>query len=116
MHNGDRLSDLERHVREAAAPPADAIDRVVERALGSSEPQRWPKRLGAAVLMACALLLVVLAARLLRRPPPARPASSSLAITGDGSLLVVTGDGGRRWIIGPAAERRTGSYVIVVTD
>jgi hypothetical protein len=40
---------------------------------------------------------------------------TSLAITGQGSLLVVESQDGRRWVVGPAPKRRPGGgYVIVV--
>ena len=48
-------------------------------------------------------------------PSVGSPDAPSLVITGRGSLLVVDGGDGRRWVVGPAPDRRTGgNYVIVL--
>jgi len=114
-----RLSDVDRRVRAAISPPADVVARVVRGALsaGDVQPRR---RLRAAAVVACALLVLSVGFWQVRRRPPVRPASTSLSITNEGSLLVVVGADGRRWVVGPAAERRApgspGSYVIVVSE
>lgn len=108
--------EVDGPLRAALAPPPEIVARVAFRALSrASKVQRGPRaRWGVAV---AALLVLVatavwreLASRSLTRP-------TSLTIVGGESMLVVERSDGRRWFIGPAAERRSdGHYVIVVSD
>jgi hypothetical protein len=115
MDDESNLHDVDARVRAALMTDAAVSDRVVTRALADG-PRRPLRRSPYAVAIAAALTLILGAGgwawRRAARPPAASP---SLAITGHGSILVVDSQDGRRWIVGPAPERRRGgNYVIVV--
>jgi hypothetical protein len=62
-----------------------------------------------------AVVLIVLSVWQVRKRAGEHALPTSLAITGEGSMLVVESQDGRRWIVGPAPEPRIGGgYVIVV--
>lgn len=69
----------------------------------------------AVVTVVTVVLLMVLTVWQGRKPAGEHTLPTSLAITGEGSMLVVESHDGRRWIVGPAPTRRMGGgYVIVV--
>jgi len=117
MDDESRLPEIDALLREAVTPPDAAVDRVVLKALGDREPPRTG-RLWVAVVTAVALVLLLgvgvwRRARIAERraPPP------SLAITGEGSMLVVESQDGRRWVVGPPPQRRIGgNFVLVVPE
>jgi len=108
--------DIDMRVRGAVSPPAYVVDRVVMRALTDNRSPQHRRRIRFAAVIAAMLALIIGVAAWQGRQRAAedtRP--TSLAITGDGSMLVVESQDGRRWVVGPAPKRRTGgSYVIVV--
>jgi hypothetical protein len=99
------------------SPPAHVVDRVVMRALTDNDrrpPHRRHKTF-AVVTVATVVLLIALTIWQGRKRAGEHTLPTSLAITGEGSMLVVESQDGRRWIVGPAAKRRIGGgYVIVV--
>jgi len=117
MDDENRLLEVEARVRAAVNPPAYVVDRVVRRALDDTDgPPQYRHRMTLAVVtVATVVLLIALIVSLGRQRPGESTLPTSLAITGEGSLLVVVSQDGRRWIVGPAPKRRTGGgYVIVV--
>lgn len=109
--------EIDRRVRVAVSPPASVVDRVVMRALTDDDrsPRRWRRLRFAAATAAMLALLIGAAARQGRQRAGVDTPPTSLAITGEGSLLVVESQDGRRWVVGPAPKRRIGGgYVIVV--
>ena len=113
--------DVDARVRAALRPDDAFARRVVDRALADVRaPRRSARgRRFAVAVAACALIVSVggVVAWQSRRgaSPPAPVPSESLAVTGTGSLVVVEHPDGRRWIVGPPPQRRTGgNYVIVV--
>ena len=118
MDDKDGLLEIDRRVRAAVSPPASVVDRVVMRSFtnGDRAPQHRRRIRFAAMTAAMLALLIGLTAWQGRRQGAGentRP--TSLAITGEGSLLVVESQDGRRWVVGPAPKRRIGGgYVIVV--
>jgi len=109
--------EIDMRVRAAVSPPAYVVDRVVERALTDDDrlPRHWSGIRFAAVTAAMLALLIGVAAWQGRQRTGEDTQPTSLAITGEGSLLVVESQDGRRWVVGPAPKRRIGGgYVIVV--
>src|SRR3989442_52536 len=114
MDNEKRLLEVDTRGRSAVNPPANVVDRVVMRALTDNDRPRQHRRRRrfAVVTVATVVLLTVWKGRERARE---HTLPTSLAITGEGSMLVVEGQDGRRWIVGPAPKRHIGgSYVIVV--
>ena len=109
--------EVDARVRAALTPDAATTRRIVMRALAGhagsmSRPRRWWLVVMAAVALA---LAVGVSGWQWSRTRQRSPAAPSLAITGRGSFLVVDSQDGRRWVVGPAPERRTGgNYVIVL--
>ena len=117
MDDENKRLDVDRRVRRAVSPPADVVDRVVMRALtDNAPPPQHRRRMGFAVVtVATVVLLVALTVWQGRNRAGEHALPTSLAITGEGSMLVVESQDGRRWIVGPATKRPTGGgYVIVV--
>ena len=115
MDDERNLHEVDARVRAALMTDAAASDRVTARALADGSVRAVPHNWYAVVIVAA--LIVVLGAGVWqwRRTTRASAAPPSLAITGHGSILVVDSQDGRRWIVGPAPEHRTGgNYVIVV--
>ena len=89
---------------------------------GFSRTQRSARIARRSFMIAAAAVVVLALATAggmwLRQPAaPVPPAMPSLKVSNQGSLLVVEGADGRRWIVGPATERRSGShYVIVISE
>jgi hypothetical protein len=118
MDDENRLPEIDALVRDAVTPPDDAVDRVVLKALGDNrEP---PRRRGGwlAMVTAGAFVLVLgIAAWQWARIADRRAGAASLAIKGEGSMLVVESQDGRRWVVGPPPKRRIGSnFVLVVPE
>jgi hypothetical protein len=117
MDDENKLPDVDTHVRAAVNPPASVVDRVVKRALTDNDgpPQNRGRWRVVVVTVASAVLLVALTLWQGRERTPENQVPTSLAITGDRSLLVVESHDGRRWIVGSVPERPVGtSYVILV--
>jgi hypothetical protein len=116
MDDEDTRREADARVR-AALTPDDAVPRrVVLRALGDNHARpAGARRLPYAVVGAVVLaLLLGMSAWQWRRATPAR-VSPSFAVVGRGAMVVVESQDGRRWVVGPPPERRTGgNYVIVV--
>ena len=87
-----------------------------ERSLTMPPRPSTRRRMGFAVVtVATVVLLVALTVWQGRKRAGEHTLPTSLAITDRGSMLVVESQDGRRWIVGPAPERRIGvGYVIVV--
>jgi hypothetical protein len=118
MDDENRLLDVDARVRAAVNPPASVVDRVVMRALtGDDRPSqhRTRRRVVAVVTVASAVLLMALIIWQGRERTTDYQLPTSLAISGDGSLLIVESHDGRRWIVGNVPKRPVDtSYVIVV--
>jgi hypothetical protein len=117
MDNDAPRYDVDRGLRAALAPPPELVARVVTHALSPSHhAPRFATRPRWSVAVAVVLVFGGTAVWWQRSARP-RATPSSLTIVGSGSMLVVHGDDGRRWLIGPRAERRSaGHYVIVVPE
>jgi hypothetical protein len=117
MDDKNRPHEIDMRVRAAASPPASVVDRVVMRALTDNDrsPEHGRRIRFAAVTAAMLALVLAVAAWQGRQRAAEDTPPTSLAITGNGSLLVVESQDGRRWVVGPAPKRRPGGgYVIVV--
>ena len=92
MEDENKLPEVDTRVRAAVNPPASVVERVVKRALTGNDgpPQNRGRRSVAVVLVASAVLLIALTIWQGRERTPAHPGPTSLAITGNGSLLVVS--------------------------
>jgi hypothetical protein len=118
MDNERRQAEVDARLRAALMPDAVTARRVATRSLAHPRRRVTPMRrrlvVGAAAAFTLTAAMVIWQWRPTRVQPPAR---TSLAITGDASIIVVESSDGRRWIIGPQLERLTqGSYVIVVPE
>jgi hypothetical protein len=117
MDDENKLLEVDTRVRAAVDPPASVVDRVVKRALTDNDrrPQLRSRRPVAVVTVATAVLLIALTIWQGRERTVEHQVPTSLAITGDGSLLIVESHDGRRWIVGSVPKRPVGArYVIVV--
>jgi len=106
-----------KSVRRGRSLDRPALGRPLPVFLGGRT--RIASRRSAIVAVAVGMLAFAVAAGLWRRhaAAPVAPAMTSLKVTSRGSLIVVEGADGRRWIVGPAAERRAeGHYVIVISE
>ena len=115
MDDENRLLEVDTRVRAAVNPPTSVVDRVVTRALTDNDraPQNPGRRRVVVVTVATAVLLMAVWRGRERTAEHTVP--NSLAITGEGSLLIVESQDRRRWIVGPVPQRPIGaSYVIVV--
>lgn len=117
MDDKNRPHDIDMRIRAAASPPASVVDRVVMRALTDNERSLQHRRRVRFAAVTAAVLALLIGATAWkgrqRAGEDGRP--TSLAITGEGSVLVVESQDGRRWVVGPAPKRRIGGgYVIVV--
>jgi hypothetical protein len=116
MDDEHTLREADARVRAALVPDDAAARRVVLRALAGDRRGLGVRRhsyaaLGAAIL---ALLLGASAWQWRRAAPQTLP-PPSLAVVGRGPMIVVESRDGRRWIVGPPPERRTGgNFVIAV--
>jgi ferric-dicitrate binding protein FerR (iron transport regulator) len=116
MDDEPRLAEVDARIRATLMPDASTASRVAARALADRHRPVAPMR--RRYVLAAAAVCTLTAGMVVWqwRPTKVQPAAlTSLAITGDGSMIVVESPDGRRWIIGPEAERhKQGSYVIVV--
>jgi hypothetical protein len=117
MDDETGLHDVDQRIRAALAPDEASVHRVLARALEDGGVRATATRvrsLARVTALVCAAILV--AAALWRwRQGPAPPAPPAFMISGSGSVVVVDSPDGRRWVVGPAPERRTGgNYVIVL--
>lgn len=116
MDDDRTLRETDARVRSALIPDDALTRRLVIRSLADARAR--PPGVGRArysVVGAAALTLLIAASvwQWRRATPPAP--LPSLAIVGRGSMVVVESQDGRRWVVGPPPERRTGgNYVIVV--
>lgn len=107
--------EVDTRLRRILIPPSAAIDRVVAGALARRQirkpVQRWRR---AAVTLAVLLIVAVVTwQRALRREPTV----PVIRVSRNASMLVVQSSDGRRWLLTPPAERRSGGhYVIVVPE
>ena len=116
MDDEHTLREADARVRAALVPDEGAARRVVSRALAGDRDRPGVRRLSyAAVGTAIVALLLGAGAWRWRRAAPATIPPPSLAIVGRGPMIVVESQDGRRWVVGPPPERRTGgNYVIAV--
>jgi hypothetical protein len=117
MDDERELLEVDSRVRAALRADADACRRVVSTALTDTRllaPHRW--RVPIAIAIAMAVLLIVGAAGFRWRRSAVAARAPSLTITSAGPMLVVEGRDGRRWVIGRTQPRRSGNYVMVVTE
>ena len=109
MDDERERNDIDRRIRAALTVDAAARRRIVERALATNGART--RSLGPRALIAAVVVAIVVAG--LWRMRVSRP--PLLTISGKQSWVVVNSSDGRRWIVGPASDRRPrGSYVIVV--
>ena len=89
MDDENRLREVDARVRAAVSPPTSVVDRVVTRALTDNDraPQHRSRRRVVVATVAMFVLLIAVWRGLERTAEHAGP--NSLAITGEGSLLVV---------------------------
>jgi hypothetical protein len=114
MDDENRLLEVDTRVRAAVNPPDSVVDRVVTRALTDNDrpPQHRSRRRVVVVTVATAVLLL-LSIWQVRERTEEQTAPNSMAITGDGSLLIVESHDRRRWIVGPVPQRpMSASYVV----
>jgi len=118
MHEEPEPLDVDARVRAALAPDDEAARRIVARALAAREAAPRRRRQAALAAGIAAALLVAAGARLSRsrRAPAPPPREQSLAVSGQGRMVVVEREDGRRWIVGPPAPAGHGGYVIFVAS
>jgi len=119
MDDESKLLEVDARVRAALIVDGVASRRVVMRALADDGRRvKEVRRRPFIVVTAAALaLLLVMSAWQWRRGARVPVSAPSLSITGEGSMLIVDGQDGRRWVVGPPPQRRTGgNYVIVVRE
>jgi len=118
MDDESRQPEIEALVRDAVTAPAEVVERVVLRALSDSREPARRRRVWVAIATAGAFVLVLgISAWQWTRVAGRRAQPSSLAISGEGSMLVVESQDGRRWVVGPPPKRRVGSnFVLVVPE
>ena len=116
MDDEHTLPEVDARLRAALSPDDIVAGRVTTRALADAGlPRRGAPRLRYVGALAALALALSLGAWQWRRLAPVAIAPAPLAITGQGSIVVVEHPDGRRWIVGPPPERRTGgNYVIVL--
>jgi len=109
MDDERERDDIDRRIRAALTVDAAATSRIVERAFATHEARSrsWTSR----ALVAAAVAAIVAGGVWQMRTSR----TLELAISGKHAWVVVSSSDGRRWIVGPASDRRQrGSYVIVV--
>ena len=117
MDDEHELLEVDSRVRAAFGADADVCRRVVSTALTdtpSPAPHRW--RVPLTIAIATALLLIAGVAAFQWRRSGVPSSAPSLTITSAGPMLVVESRDGRRWVIGRSQARRSGNYVMVVTE
>jgi anti-sigma-K factor RskA len=111
------LLEVDARLRAAVAPDVEAARRIAARALADDTrptQRRWRAPLAIAIVAAIVVIAGV-AAFQWRRSTAAVP-SRSLTITSAGSMLVVESPDGRRWVVGSSTPRRSGNFVMVVSE
>jgi hypothetical protein len=119
MDDESKLPEVDARIRAALIVDGVASRRVVMRALADDgrRVKEVRRRPFVVVTSAVLALLLVMSAWQWRRGARVPVSAPSLSITGEGSLLIVDGQDGRRWVVGPPPQRRTGgNYVIVVRE
>jgi hypothetical protein len=119
MDDESKLPEVDVRIRAALIVDGVASRRVVMRALADDgrRVKEVRRRPFVVVTSAVLALLLVMSAWQWRRGARVPVSAPSLSITGEGSLLIVDGQDGRRWVVGPPPQRRTGgNYVIVVRE
>ena len=115
MDDERKLLEVDSRVRAALQASDEVCRRVAARALADTRrraPQRWRKR--SALITTAALALTLIAIGLQWRRSVGR--SMSLTVTSKGATLVIESQDGHRWIVGSSPPRRSGNYVMVVTE
>ena len=119
MDDESKLPEVDARIRAALIVDGVASRRVVMRALADDgrRVKEVRRRPFVVVTSAVLALLLVMSAWQWRRGARVPVSAPSLSITGEGSMLIVDGQDGRRWVVGPPPQRRTGgNYVIVVRE
>lgn len=116
MHEEPEPHDVDARLRAALAPDDEAARRIVARALAASEAPPRRRRQAALAAGIAAALVVAAAVRLSRSRGAPPPREQSLAVSGQGRMVVVEREDGRRWIVGPPSPARHGGYVIFVAS
>ena len=117
MDDEHRLDEVDSRVRAALRADVDVCRRVAASALADGPrpaSHRWHRPLFIIVTTAVVVILAVGMFQWRRRTAGSIP--PSLTITSVGSMLVVESHDGRRWVIGRSLPRRSGNYVMVVTE
>src|SRR5207244_4647421 len=96
-------------------PNADTTGVSVVSGFSRTQRSAWIARRGFMIAAAAVVLALATGVGMWLRQPaaPVPSAMPSLKVSNQGSLLVVEGADGRRWIVGPATERRSGSHYVI---
>lgn len=116
MNDEHERPDIDLRVRAALRVDTDSYRRVVVRALAGEGVTPPRTRRGWFAVTAAVLAVLLVFAGLAWRRSANSSASPSLTVTSAGPLVVITSQDGRRWIVGPSTTRRSGNYVLVVTE
>lgn len=121
MESSDGSARSERELglrlREALAPPPEAVERIIRGALA---PRRTEERFRLAPALTVVAVLVLAAGLLVLAPYPPRPEpgrQAKISIENVGGLLVVHHREGGRWLIrssGPAEGSLPSRSLIVI--
>ena len=116
MDDEHKLDDVDSRVRAALRADVDVSRRVIASALADEPPpasHRWRIPL---VIVTTAVVVILAVGVFQWRRGTAGSVPPSLTITSVGSMLVVESRDGRRWVVGRSVPRRSGNYVMVVTE
>jgi hypothetical protein len=125
MNDERKLLDIDSRVRTALQASDEACRRLVAHALaGPPGISTRRRRIGLAAAASAALaglvvlvvVLVFVLAGFEWRHSAVPSMSRSLSVTSAGSLLIVESEDGRRWIVSHWEPRRSGNYVLVITE
>ena len=116
MDDEHTLLEVDSRVRAALQADVDVCRRVAASAL-ADEPRTASHRWRIPLMVVTTAVVVILAVGVFQwRFRTAGSIPPSLTITSVGSMLVVESHDGRRWVIGRSLPRRSGNYVMVVTE